>query len=225
MRTRTIRHFSSTRLVCALSDLAEVEWALLDACSGADWDLLREASIPQLFADRVCTDPQALVPLPGGGSATYAELWTRSGAVAARLRQAGIRRGHVVGLHCEPADEMMVGILGILRSGGAYVRMEPGASPERLAYLRNEVGLRVFVVGSGTTPPDGVHRVVTVGPDRPRTVDTDHSALLEDDPFAAGPDDLAYLIYHLDDPDSSGPAVVASHRNVLSLLADNRQGC
>jgi non-ribosomal peptide synthetase component F len=206
-----------------ISSLPEAEWALLSACVGPDWeDFPVEASIPQLIAEQLCTQPHATAVTADGKNLTYAQLWMRAGSVAARLRTAGVRRGHLVGLCCERSTELIVGMLGILRSGAAYVPMQSSYSAERMAFMHESIGLRLVVVQPDTELPGGsAYRTVIVESEPAALSDLD-AGLLEDDPWAAGPDDLAYLSCP-PGPVGEARTVMASHRSVLSLLNATRR--
>ncbi|HEV2342496.1 MAG TPA: AMP-binding protein [Actinocrinis sp.] len=221
IRARRIRHLRQDEAVVELSSLPDAEWALLAACASPDWDLPIDASIPQLIAEQVCINPDAVAVVADGEEMSYAQLWTRAGAVAARLRLAGVRRGHLVGLCCERPSELVVGMLGILRSGAAYVPMDPSYSAERLTFMREDIGLRVIVAEAGIELPAGAYRKVIVDSEPVPPADIEADGLFEDDPWAAGPDDLAYLSYPAGPGES--PTIMASHRNVLSLLDATRR--
>ncbi|MGH3415445.1 MAG: AMP-binding protein [Actinocrinis sp.] len=221
IRSRRIRHVRRDKVVAELSSLPEAEWALLAACASQDWDHPADASIPQLIAEQVCRNPDAVAVAFEEEELTYAQLWTRAGAVTARLRIAGVRRGHLVGLCCERSPELVVGMLGILRSGAAYVPLDPSYSAARLTFMREDIGLRVIVTEADVELPGGAYRTVIVDADAVSLVEAEAAGLFEDDPWAAGPDDLAYLSY----PSGPGaaPTIMASHRNVLSLLDTTRR--
>jgi non-ribosomal peptide synthetase component F len=227
IRAQRISQYRADETVGELSSLPEAEWALLTACAGPDWEEFPlEASIPQLIAEQVCINPDAVAVVFDELELTYAQLWSRAGAVAAKLRLTGVRRGHPVGLCCENSIELVIGMLGILRSGGAYVPLDPSYSAERLNLMRQDIGLRVIVAQAGIELPGGpyrpaVVRTVIVDCDPAVLTDLETAGLFEDDPWAAGPDDLAYLSY----PAGPGaaPAIMASHRNVLSLLNTTRR--
>jgi non-ribosomal peptide synthetase component F len=219
IRSQRIRHLQQEESA-QLSSLPNAEWALLAACVGPDGEFPLDASIPQLIAEQLCYGPDAVAVVADGEELTYAQLWTRAGAVAARLRLAGVRRGHLVGLCCERSTELVVGMLGILRSGAAYVPMDPSYSAERLTFMREDIGLRVIVAEPDIDLPGGTYRTVFVDSEQ-ALLASDPDGLFEDDPWAAGPDDLAYLSY----PAGPGaaPTIMASHRKVLSLLDATRR--
>jgi non-ribosomal peptide synthetase component F len=221
LRSRAVRQYAEADLT-PLAGLPDAEWALLAACASSDWDVPVDASIPQLIAEQVCLAPDAVAVIVDGEELSYAQLWARAGAVAGDLRKAGVRLGHPVGLCCERSTELVIGMLGILRSGAAYVPLDPAYSAERLSFMRNDIGLRVIVAQAGVTLPGGSYRTIAIDPEPVKLGELDSSCLLEDDPWAAGPDDLAYLSYPAG-PGGPAPTVMASHRNVLSMLAGTRR--
>jgi amino acid adenylation domain-containing protein len=109
------------------------EWG--GAGSGpALWTVLR------MFARQVERAPDAVAVVQDGRSLTYAQLDRRSTALARRLRRLGARPETVVGICCPRSLEMIVGVLGILKSGAAYVPMDPTLPAERLHFLIDDAG-------------------------------------------------------------------------------------
>jgi amino acid adenylation domain-containing protein len=66
---------------------------------------------------------------------TYGELERQANQLAWKLRSLGAGRGVLVGICAERSLEMVVGLLGILKSGAAYVPLDPGYPKDRLAYM------------------------------------------------------------------------------------------
>ncbi|MCP5047929.1 MAG: amino acid adenylation domain-containing protein, partial [bacterium] len=65
-------------------------------------------------------------PYPSNGSITYMELNRRADVLAYYFKKNhGIRNGEPVAIMMEPGLEMVIGILGILKSGGAYLPIDP----------------------------------------------------------------------------------------------------
>ncbi len=85
-----------------------------------------------------------------GRSLTYAELTTRSRAVAGALTERAIGIEDVVGLCAERSLDQVVGLLGILRAGAAYLPLDPDLPEGRLAYLVGDAGARL-VLATATT--------------------------------------------------------------------------
>ena len=71
----------------------------------------------------------------GNEQLTYQQLYEQSLDLAMYLQSVGVKPDSVVGLYVERSLEMMVGILGIVQAGGAYLPLEPGHPDERVAYM------------------------------------------------------------------------------------------
>jgi non-ribosomal peptide synthetase component F len=219
VRTGARKILGSTRPDLRTSGLAEAERALLAACSDPEGEIPSEASIPQLIAEQVCIRPMAVAAVADGEELSYAQLWARSGALAARLRVAGARRGQLVGLCCERSLDLLTGMLGILRSGAAYVPLDSSLPVEQLTFMRGDAGLQIIVAQPGVTQPDGPYRTILVDPAPVQLGELECAALLEDDSGAAGPDDPACLSFAAA-PHGPARTVLSSHRKVLRLLAE-----
>ena len=79
------------------------------------------------------------------GEFTYGEMDRRSGALASRLAEEGVRHGDLVGLLTPRSARAIVAMMGILRAGGAYVHLDPTLPAERLAFIVEDAGLRAIV--------------------------------------------------------------------------------
>jgi amino acid adenylation domain-containing protein len=128
-----------------------------------------------------------------GGWLTYAELDRRSDVLAARLAGLGVGPGALAGICLERSADMVVTLLAVLKAGGAFVPLDPGFPPERIAYMLADSGLAVLVsqrsVMDSLTPSLGDIRAAVVCLDEPGG-EPGHAPA-----HAAGPDDLAYVIY------------------------------
>ncbi|MEW5931706.1 MAG: amino acid adenylation domain-containing protein, partial [Gemmatimonadota bacterium] len=111
--------------------------------------------------------PHAVALTFCGESLTYTELDARADRLAAALRAAGAGPEVRVGLCVERGPDTVVGILGILKSGAAYVPLDPAYPAERLAYLLEDSAVRVVVAQEGVLGrlPEFGGAVVLVGED------------------------------------------------------------
>ena len=71
----------------------------------------------------------------GEGSLSYGELNAQANRLAHHLRDLGVGPEVLVGICIERSVEMVVGLLGILKAGAAYVPLDPAYPGERLAYM------------------------------------------------------------------------------------------
>ncbi|WP_153101844.1 non-ribosomal peptide synthetase [Paraburkholderia hayleyella] len=85
--------------------------------------------------------PDALAVNDASGSLTRAELDTRAERLARRLVAAGVRAETRVGIAVGRSTELFVGLLAILKAGGAFVPLDPSHPRERLAYIVADAGI------------------------------------------------------------------------------------
>src|ERR1700730_8329486 len=96
------------------------------------------------------------------GQVSYVELNCRANQVAHYLRRRGVRAETAVGISVGRSARMVEGVLGVLKSGGAYVPMDPSYPPARLSYMLEDsrAGILVTEEGSeGVGAETGVERV------------------------------------------------------------------
>ncbi|WAC73177.1 amino acid adenylation domain-containing protein [Roseateles sp. SL47] len=91
--------------------------------------------IHELFEEQVRARPQATALVYEQQQLSYGELNERANQVAHRLVQLGIRPDDRVAICMQRSVEMVVGLLGILKSGAAYVPLDPAYPAARLAYM------------------------------------------------------------------------------------------
>ncbi|WDE11818.1 non-ribosomal peptide synthetase [Thalassomonas haliotis] len=77
-----------------------------------------------------------------GQSLTYRQLWQASDSVAAGLQAYGIKSGERVALHLPHGTDLAVAIIGIIKAGGVYVPLPDDLSPERMAAIITQTGMR-----------------------------------------------------------------------------------
>jgi amino acid adenylation domain-containing protein len=128
-----------------------------------------------------------------GQSLTFAALHARANQLAHHLRSLGTGPGVLVGIYAERSLELVVGLLGVLKAGGAWVPIDPEYPRDRLAFLLADSQPPVVLtrqhLAAGLPPHDG-HTLC---------LDTDWPDIAREpaeapDPVS-GPDDPAYMIY------------------------------
>ena len=178
------------------------------------------------FAAQVARTPDATAVVFDGTTdverttLTYAELLARAEELAVRLRAKGAGRDRFVAVAVPRSAELMVALLGVLKSGAAYLPLDLDYPAERLAYMLADSGATTVV----TTERDA-HRLPLVegvdvvhvegGGEGAPFREVSQSAEL---PYPARPDDPAYLIYT---SGSTGrpKGVVVTHRAIGNRLA------
>ncbi|RJL30088.1 amino acid adenylation domain-containing protein [Bailinhaonella thermotolerans] len=136
--------------------------------AGPVTDYPREAALHELFAAVAARRPYAPAIRAGRRELSYGELDARSRALAARLREAGVRPGDAVGVCGGRSPEAIVAVLGVLRAGAAYVPLDEHSPPARLNAMAEDSGVRAAVVLPGArcrVRRLGVRVALTDGPD------------------------------------------------------------
>ena len=91
------------------------------------------------------------VLLDDGEAVTYGQLNARSDCLAHRLQQAGVMAESVVGIALRPGVEMATALLAVLKSGGAYLPLDPTAPLDRSCMILQDAGA-VLLLGAGSSP-------------------------------------------------------------------------
>ena len=137
---------SLEKKVREISVLPEEERArLLVGWNPASPPLGDGACLHDLFEAQVDRTPDATALVAGGSRLTFAELDRRGNQLAHHLRDLGVGPDSVVGLCLGRGAEVIVGLLGILKSGGAYLPLEPAYPAGRIAQILGEAGATIVV--------------------------------------------------------------------------------
>lgn len=174
-----------------------------------------EARVHERIEAQVARTPDAPAVACRGQLLTYRELNRRANHVAHHLRALGAAPGSVVGLCTARSTNMLVGLLGILKSGAAYVPLDPDYPTDRLAVMIEDANVPLLLTERAAqhSLPTTTARVVRLDADWP--VIAEQPA---DDPRPLGTvDDLAYVIFT---SGSTGrpKGVMVSHRNVTNYF-------
>ncbi|WP_432408907.1 amino acid adenylation domain-containing protein [Wukongibacter sp. M2B1] len=106
----------------------------------------RDKTIHELFEEQVERSPDNIALIFEDKEVTYRELNERSNQLARVLRKRGVGPETIVGIMVERSIEMIVGILGILKSGGAYLPIDPGYPEERIRFMIEDSGTNMILV-------------------------------------------------------------------------------
>jgi non-ribosomal peptide synthetase component F len=107
-----------------------------------------DTCLHELFEARARRTPEAPAVRFRGRSLTYAQLDARANQLAHALRRRGVGPEVRVALGVERSQDVAVGLLGILKAGGAWVPVDPLLPRERLAFMLEDSGAAVLVTGS-----------------------------------------------------------------------------
>jgi amino acid adenylation domain-containing protein/non-ribosomal peptide synthase protein (TIGR01720 family) len=177
--------------------------------TGADYP--KDKTICSLFEEQAEKVPDKTAIVFEEQQLTYRELNERANQVARVLRRRGVTTDSIVGIKVERSIEMVVGILAVLKAGGAYLPIDPSYPQERIDYLLEDSGASLLLTQYG----------LQKGAFKGEVIDLTHAALYEEDAtnldLRARPDDLAYVIYT---SGSTGrpKGVMVEHNGGVNLL-------
>jgi amino acid adenylation domain-containing protein len=177
---------------------------------------ISEQTLHSLFMNQVqvqATSPAVITP---ERTLTYQQLYQRAQQLAYRLRQLGATPNTLVAVVMEKGWEQIVGVLGILMSGAAYLPIDPGLPQERQWYLLAQGQVQLVVTQShlnhDLSCPSNIQRVCV------------ESQNLENSDFSPielvqTPSDLAYVIYT---SGSTGlpKGVMIDHQGAVNTILD-----
>ena len=183
-------------------------------------DYPREATLHQLIATQAVRTPDATAVICEDGQLSYAELERRSNQLAHHLLALGLKTGEPVALAVDRSLSMMIGLLGIMKAGGAYIPVDPAYPPDRITYMLEDSGSKLLLTQESLLDalPTGTTQVLCLDRDWP-----DISAQSEG-PVATTvtAEDLAYIIYT---SGSTGrpKGVEIPHRALVNFLCSLRE--
>ncbi|WP_025028796.1 non-ribosomal peptide synthetase [Caldalkalibacillus mannanilyticus] len=180
----------------------------------------REKSIAELFEEQVRVTPHQEAVIFGEKALSYEELNRRANQLARKLCRNGVQPDTIVGILMDRSLEMIIGIMGVLKAGGAYLPLDPSYPTERIQYMLQDSGVDIVL---------SQHRITHLID----SLEFQGEVLLLDqfeyegeeesnlEP-QAGAEDLAYLIYT---SGSTGQpkGVMIEHRGVVNLLQTQKK--
>jgi len=177
-------------------------------------------TIHALFEAQAEQSPDRIAVVCGDCELTYGELNRRADDIAHVLCQRGVGNGDIVGIFLDRSEQLLVALLGVLKSGAAYLPLDPGYPAERLQVMTEDSQPAVVLTTSNLAaqaPVDKrwVLRLETLKPHPERTLDTDIDSCRD----PANRRRAAYVMYT--SGSTGGPkGVQVEHGSVVNLLED-----
>lgn len=163
-----------------------------------------KTTLHNLFARQAQKTPDYTAVIMEEESLTYQELNEKSNQVARYLQEKRVGKGSLVGVLAQRCPDTIVNILGILKTGAAYVPVDPEYPQERIDYILNNSQCDLLLTPDVYSKEDL------------------HSCSIEDVENESSPDDIAYIIYT---SGSTGKpkGVIITHESAINTILDINQ--
>ena len=182
-----------------------------------------ERSVHELFEAQARATPSKVAVTAKGGttSLTYTELNRQADRLAKHLVALGVKPGSMVGIALERDSNLLVGLLGILKAGAAYVPIDAGYPKERLQWIFDDTHMPAIVTTAKIAEQLPPHQasVIRLDADLPQRASAKDDSIRLFEPSGA---DLAYVIFT---SGSTGrpKGVLVPHHSVVNFLHGMRQ--
>ncbi|RKD31341.1 non-ribosomal peptide synthetase [Lacrimispora algidixylanolytica] len=171
----------------------------------------KNKTLTKLFSEQVSRNPEDVAIVYEDKSLTYAELDDRSNRLANILIEKEITSNAIVALLLDRSLDMIIGIIAVLKAGGAYLPIDIKYPNERIKYMLDDSNAAVVI-----TQSDFIDNIMFNGP----IINIhDEKALLNDRYIenSNSPSDLAYIIYTSGSTGKPKGALI-THKNVVNLV-------
>jgi amino acid adenylation domain-containing protein len=171
----------------------------------------KSVTICELFERCVSESGDAIAVTVGGESISYDELNQKANSLAWMLREKGVKPDDVVALVVDRSADLIVSLIAILKSGGAYLPIDPTYPRDRIEYILGGSGVKLMVTdkkdSQNLAPGIGILDIKDPG---------SFSAKTDNPPVVCSSTNLAYVIYT---SGSTGKpkGVMIEHSNVVNF--------
>ena len=199
-----------------LSFLSEQELRQMLEWNDTGAEYPRDTCIHALFEQQADRTPEAIALIVEEKHLSYKELNDHANQLAGRLIRSGVRPGDLVGISMGRSLEMVVGLLGILKAGAAYVPLDPANPKDRLLFMLKDSQVRAVLTSneSRTLYDESTPERIVLDVD----LSSVEEGLMRNPAIALGAESRAYVIYT---SGSSGApkGVEGTHRASINRFA------
>ncbi|WP_249713999.1 non-ribosomal peptide synthetase [Rhizomonospora bruguierae] len=199
--------------------LSPAEREFLTAVSSGPVRPVRETTVVEQFEARVAETPDGVAVVVEGVATSYADLNARANRLAALLSERGAVPGTTIGLCLRRNVDLPAAVLAVLKTGAAYVPLDPTHPPGRVADIAADAGVAAVITHVDVARAVSAVAAPVVALDEVRA---DLAAMpAQNPPLAPKPGDVAYVIYT---SGSTGrpKGVLLEHRGVVNFIDSTR---
>ena len=186
-----------------------------------DAEYQKNKTISMLFEEQVERTPDNIAVMFGDERLCYRDLNTKANQVARLLREKGVNRDSIVALALDRSVEMSIGIIAVLKAGGAYLPINPDYPEDRIKYVLNDSGANILLVRGDSEAWKLKIRSGNSLTANVEVIDLNDISLYECEGSNIGnmssPDSLAYIIY-TSGSTGNPKGVMIEHRSLVNRL-------
>ncbi|MBC9909503.1 non-ribosomal peptide synthase/polyketide synthase [Chitinophaga varians] len=187
---------------------------LIDTFNNTRADFPLDKTVLDLFSEQVDARPEAVAVNSAAGALTYGALNERSNRLAHYLQQQGVTAGSFVPVCLERSNDLVVAMLAIIKTGAAYVPVDPSYPPARIRFMLEDTGATIVVCSEVIATGIGEKIKPVIPAQEQAAIDRCPATALAVKPTAEG---LVYVIYT---SGSTGKpkGVMIAHRGLANLV-------
>lgn len=169
-----------------------------------------------LFNQKAKSQPDFLAIISRHKTMTYEDVYKCSNKIGRFLRDKGTQPNQLVAILMEKGWEQVVGVLGILQSGAAYLPIDPALPNERILFLLRYTDVKIVLTQPGMDSQIELPKEISIYEVNEQFLEDWSDEPL---PFVQNPDDLAYVIFT---SGSTGipKGVMINHSSVVNTIID-----
>lgn len=178
-----------------------------------------DKSFIHLFKDQVDKHPNSLAAVAGDDSLTYIQLDQKSNQLARYLKALGIKQEQFIGLSVANNLNFIIGLLGILKSGGVYLPLDPNYPAGRLKFMIEDARPEIILTERIFSHLFAVYNIALINLDE--TINLENFS--KDNITESKPnfDQLAYVIY-TSGSTGNPKGIMVTHRSLPNIALGHK---
>jgi amino acid adenylation domain-containing protein/FkbH-like protein len=196
--------------------LEEEERKLISLLDNREVEYPKKKTIQKLFEEQAERVPDQIALICGEKSITYRELNERANQLAYRLREKGVKADSIVGIQIDRSIEIIIGMIGTLKAGGAYLPMDPTYPKDRIQYMMEDSKINIVLT------MHSVNNDVVFEGEKVYLDEEESYSINKKNPVSINTtEDLAYIIYTSGSTGKPKGAMI-EHKNVVRLMKNEK---
>ena len=175
--------------ICMLSEAEKNK--ILYVFNNTKTDYPKDKTISELFEEQAKKTPNNTAVVFGMQKLTYKELNEKANSLAYYLRENGIETNNLVGVMVNRSLEMIIGMLAVLKAGGAYIPIDPTYPKDRIEYMLKNSNSKILLTQEHLHDITDFKNCVYID----LSNDSIYSLPNDNPNHTNTPEDLAYVIY------------------------------